>query len=235
MQVEHDCFELTLEREGRRPMRYEDRTRLHDPDRLEFESGVERLDDGVYHVAVLTPMRDVTGAMLAWWFGTYMQTTEHYKMWHPRDHVWMDWENKSPGTHVGGHHLVHEYLGGQLQKLRISFLDPVENMGPEAKAPGRLFVCAQVGALGRPIKIARMVHAAYDTAWGCELRSHFWMGLVESEQLGGLVQRIANTRWARGRTVTHAAAQALEAHCHEEMSNLARFLPALYAREGQGD
>ena len=109
--------------------------------------------------------------------------------------------------------------------------DPVENMGPEAKAPGRLFVCAQVGALGRPLKLARMVHAVYDTGWGCELRSHFWMGLVETDLLGGLVQRVANTRWARGLALSRAAAQALEAHCHEEMSNLGRFLPSLYARE----
>ena len=212
-------------------MRYEDRTKLHSPERLEFENGVEQLDNGVYHVAVLTPMRGGSAAMFGWWFGTFMQTTEHYKMWHPRDHVWMDWDNKSPGTHVGAQHLVHEYIGGKLQKLRISFLDPVENMGSEAHAPGRLFVCAQVGVLGRAVEVARMVHAVYDTEWGCELRSHFWMGLVETDQLGGLVQRIANTRFARGRALSHSAAQALEAHCHEEMSNLGRFLPDLYARE----
>ena len=123
-------------------MIYEERAQLLDPTSLEFESGVEKLEDGVYNVAVLTPMLGVRAEMIAWWFGTYMQTTEHYKMWHPRDHVWMDWEDKSPGTHVGAHHLVHEYIGGKLNKLRISFLDPVENMGPRAVDPGRLFVCA---------------------------------------------------------------------------------------------
>jgi len=40
----------------------------------------------------------------------------------------MDWENESPGTHVGAHQLVHEFIGGKLQKLPISFLDPLENM-----------------------------------------------------------------------------------------------------------
>ena len=213
-------------------MRYEDRTRLLDPEDLAFESGVERLDDGVFHVAVLTRMPGTRAEMIAWWFGTYMQTTEHYRMWHPRDHVWMDWEDKSPGTHVGAHHLVHEYIGGKMQRLRISFLDPVENLGPRASEAGRLFVCARVGLLGRPVSVARMVHAACDTPWGCELRSHFWMGHVESGLLGGLLQTVGNTPWLRRRAVSRAAAQALEAHCHEEMTTLGGFLPELYAREG---
>ena len=210
-------------------MRYEDRTRLLAPEGLDFESGVERLDDGVFHVAVLTRMPGVTAEMIAWWFGTYMQTTEHYRMWHPRDHVWMDWENKSPGTHVGAHHLVHEYIGGKLNKLRISFLDPIENLGPDATESGRLYVCARVGLLERPIAVGRMVHAALDTSWGCELRSHFWLGLVETELLGGLVEAAGNTPWLRRRILSRLDAYALEAHCHEEMTTLGGFLPELFA------
>lgn len=215
-------------------MRYEDRQLLLTPERLAFESGVERLEDGVQHVAVKTPMRGVRPEMIAWWFGTYMQTTEHYQRWHPRDHVWMDWADKTPGTHVGASHLVHEYIGGRLNELRIHFLDPVENMGPEAKAPGRLYLCARVFDLQRDIGVARMVHAAYETDWGCELRSHFWMGIVETDLLGGWVEKLANTRFVRRRQVPHAAAQALECHCHEEMSTLASFLPALHAQETAG-
>jgi hypothetical protein len=210
-------------------MNYEDRNRLLAPESLEFESGVERLDDGIFHVAVLTRMPGASAEMIAWWFGTYMQTTEHYRMWHPRDHVWMAWENKSPGTHVGAHHLVHEYIGGKLHKLRITFLDPVENMGPDANASGRLFICARVGLLGRPIAVARMVHAAHDTPWGCTLRSHFWMGHVETRLLAGLVQAAGNTQWIRKRVLSRADAHALEAHCHEEMTTLAGFLPELFA------
>ena len=210
-------------------MRFEDRRQLLEPEALAFESGVEGFEDGTYHVGVLTQMPRVKSAMIAWWFGDYMQTTEHYKMWHPRDHVWMDWENKSPGTHVGAHHLVHEYIGRRMHKLRISFLDPEEDLGPEAKRAGHLFVCARVSLLGQPVTVSRMVHAARDTEWGCELRSHFWMGLVETSQLGGLAQTIANTPWFRRRALSHADAQALEAHCHEEMTILSRFLPDLYA------
>ena len=168
--------------------------------------------------------------MIRWWFGKYMQTTEHYRMWHPRDHVWMAWDGKAPGTHVGAHHLVHERIGGRLHKLRISFLDPVENLGPGAADAEQLFVCAKVGLLGRPVTVARMVHAATTTPWGCELRSHFWLGLVESGLLGGLVQTLGNKPWLRRRAVSRADAQALEAHCHEEMTYLAGFLPELHAK-----
>lgn len=209
-------------------MRYADRTQLLAPEHLAFESGIERLPDGTFHVAVLTPMRNVRAEMIAWWFGSYMQTTEHYKRWHPRDHLWMDWEDKTPGTHVGAHHLVHEYIGGKMNRLRISFIDPEADLGPESSDAGRLFICAKVGELDRPVSIGRMVHAVYDTGWGCEMRSHFWLGHFETQILGGLAQKLANTAWLRRRAVSRAMAYGLEAHCHEEMSNLARFLPALF-------
>jgi hypothetical protein len=68
------------------------------PEQLPYLSGVERLPDGILHVAVLTRMPGVSPEMIAWWFGEYMQTTEHYRRWHPRDHVWMSWANKRPRT-----------------------------------------------------------------------------------------------------------------------------------------
>ncbi len=211
-------------------MRWEDREALLAPDPLAFESGVERLADGSQHVAVLTSMPGVRAEMIAWWFGSYMQTSEHYRMWHPRDHVWMDWEDKSPGTHVGAHHLVHEYIGGRLQKLRISFLDPVETLGAAAAEPGRLFVCARVGLLGRPVRLGRMVHAAHDHDWGCSLRSHFWLGDVEIGAGGGFAERAANSRALRRLATSAGRGRALEAHCHEEMTFLAGFLPELHRK-----
>jgi len=77
-------------------MRFEELPTLLAPERLPYLSGVERLADGVLHVAVLTRMPGVSPEMIRWWFGEYMQTSEDYKRWHPRDHVWMDWEDKRP-------------------------------------------------------------------------------------------------------------------------------------------
>ena len=51
----------------------------------------------------------------------------------------------------------------------------------------------------------------------------------KADLLGGLVQAAGNTPWIRRRAVSRADAYALEAHCHEEMSTLGRFLPDLFA------
>ncbi|MBW2629813.1 MAG: hypothetical protein JRE45_19660, partial [Deltaproteobacteria bacterium] len=79
-------------------MKFDELSTLLTPEKLPYLSGVERLADGTLHVAVLTRMPEVSPRMIAWWFGEYMQATEHYKRWHPRDHIWMSWEDKRPGT-----------------------------------------------------------------------------------------------------------------------------------------
>ena len=75
-----------------------------------YVSETRRLFDGSYLVAVRTPMPSVKADMVRWWFLNFLNTTEHYKWWHPNDHVWMDWENKIPGEIIGASHLVHEYI-----------------------------------------------------------------------------------------------------------------------------
>ena len=70
---------------------------FNDSKHVEFESGVRRLRDGTVEVASLVSMPGVTSDMFRWWFSDYLQTTEHYRMWHPKDHVWMDWEHKTLG------------------------------------------------------------------------------------------------------------------------------------------
>ena len=57
-------------------MRYEDRITLHTPEALESWSGVERLGDGVCHLAALTRMTGTRAEMIGWWFGTYTRTPE---------------------------------------------------------------------------------------------------------------------------------------------------------------
>ena len=89
-----------------------------------LETGVVRQANGVYRVRTLTRMPGVKAHMVRWWFANYMQTTEHYKRWHPSAHVWMEWENKVPGEWIGASHLVHEYIGNDLHKLRIQFVEP---------------------------------------------------------------------------------------------------------------
>lgn len=216
-------------------MRFEELSALLSPEGLPYASGVERLPDGILHVAVLTRMPDVTPRMIAWWFGEYMQTTEHYRRWHPRDHLWMAWQDKRPGTHVGAKHLVHERIGGRLQKLRITFVPPEEYFQDALeRAPGALAICARPGLLEQPIDLGRMVHLALPRPWGCELHSRFWLGIVRSRAGHRLVEAIGNRSWARRSRARFSFGRALLVHCHEEMTNLAGFLPELYAGEAQG-
>lgn len=216
-------------------MHFEQVASLCAPDALPYQSGIERLADGILHVAVLTRMPGVTPRMIEWWFGDYMETTEHYKRWHPRDHVWMAWEDKQPGTHVGAKHLVHEYIGGKLQKLRITFLPSEEYFGDALRrVPGAVAICARPGLLGQPIDLGCMVHLALPRDWGCELHSRFWLGRVRSRADSRFVEKVGNTPWLRRIRLNATMGRALSVHCQEEMSTLAGFLPELYANETRG-
>lgn len=214
-------------------MKLDDVSALVTPDELPYSSGVERLPDGALHVAVLTRMPDVSPKMVGWWFGEYLRTTEHYKRWHPRDHVWMRWEDKRPGTHVGAKHLVHEHIGGRLHKLRIAFVPPEDFFeNALAQAPGAFAVCGRTGLLDRPIDVGHLVHLALPRPWGCDLHSRFWLGHVASRRRSNGLEAVANMRWVR-RLATVSFGRALAVHCHEEMSTLAGFLPELYPSEAR--
>jgi hypothetical protein len=199
---------------------------------LPLENGYALNSDGMYHVACSTPMPGVTGAMIDWWFG-YITTTEQYKQWHPMDHVYSTWAGPhGDSKYIGGHHLVKEYIGTQLQQLRISFKDPSVYFGPGwkadfEKAGVETAVCARValwtgiGTWG--LNTGHVIHLVQKdpNGNGVIMRSRFWLGDVP-----GIVFATI-----RAGLVPEEAAKGLEKHCREEMSNLATFLPELYQSE----
>ncbi len=196
------------------------------PGHLELESGYTRLPDGQLHVAAWTTMFQCTGPMVDWWFG-FLETTEQYKWWHPKDHVWCEWVGeRGTGRYVGGTHHVHEYIGGELLKLKIHFRDPAEYLDVTqfASAGVTAAVCARVGPLEAPVWAGHLIHLCRDTDYGCEMRSRFWLGDTDPPEL-------APDRAARTALFPDAVGQGLVKHCHEEMSYLAGFLPELHARE----
>ena len=92
-------------------MRLDEANQLLDPGHLPFESGYLRQGDGQLHVAAHTAMVGCKGRMIEWWFG-YLETTEQYKWWHPKDHLWCEWKGeRGTGRYVGGEHHVHENIG----------------------------------------------------------------------------------------------------------------------------
>ena len=193
------------------------------------------LRDGTYLVAVPTPMPGVSAAMVRWWFADFLQTTAHYKWWHPRDHVWMDWENKKPGEIYGASHLVHEYIGGEMGKLRIQFVEPQEFFGRDPNDADTFVLCARVGLLEQSVNVTRMCHIIRNVKGGAEMRSRFWLGHVAArdgnDEVASPVNLIGNSWLNRRLQLDNALADGLFQHATEEMAYLAKLLPPLYLRE----
>ena len=201
-------------------MNLEDANRLLEPGYHDMESGWMRLPDGMLHVAGRTAMPGCTSAMIDWWFG-HVRTTEQYIPWHPEDHVWCDWEGPA-GEYVGGTHLVHEYIGGQMNKLRIHFVPPETYLDTDRfeEAGVGTAVCARTGPLEGGLWVGHLIPLVRNTPSGCEMRSRFWLGDFEPA--------IADTPEAIRKIIPDAVGWGLQKHCNEEMGYLAGFLPALY-------
>jgi len=202
-----------------------------------YLSETRRLLDGSYLVAVRTPMPSVKAEMVRWWFLNFLNTTEHYKWWHPNDHVWMDWENKIPGEIIGASHLVHEYIGGELSKLRIQFVNPAEFFGYNPNDENTFVICARAGMLDIEINIAKMCHIVKNNESGSEMRSRFWLGHVASREgnqtIPSITGFIGNMAISRLFAVSKKDAEDLKRHAKEEMSFLAKLLPSLYYSENK--
>jgi len=217
-------------------MRFAEANDLLNPGYLKIESGVVDYPDGFKTVCALARMPRCRAKMVEWWF-RYLGGTEQYKLWHPTDHLFSDWEERKAGTHIGSSHLVHEYLAGSdgpNYKLRINFRDPSEfyDTARYAKLNGAA-ICARIGSLEQPVNFARMTHCVRNTDAGCEMRSRFFLGHIESRDPS---QPISDAEAAeiRRERVTDELARRLHQHCTEEMSYLAELLPIMY-RQVTGD
>ena len=76
---------------------------------MKLETGFERLESGVLHVACRTDMHGCSGEMFEWWFRS-RPDTQRYIWWHPVDHVASHWIEGTADTHIGSIHLAEESL-----------------------------------------------------------------------------------------------------------------------------
>jgi hypothetical protein len=194
-------------------MRLEEVNQLMEPGYSPFETGYKRLSNGQMHIAALTRMPRCSGKMVDWWFG-YAGDTGKYKLWHPADHIIGDWDkNWSPGHYIGASHLVHEYIGGEICKLKITFREPSDYFDTSRfkEAGVTAAICGRVGALEEDKQLGHLIHFVRDTDYGCQMRSRFWL-FDAPDEFG----------------------RALMTHNIQEMGYLADLLPDLYARETAG-
>ncbi|KAF2399285.1 hypothetical protein EJ06DRAFT_531603 [Trichodelitschia bisporula] len=213
--------------------------RLLDQPYSTLESGWTRLPSGELYIAAHTFMPAVTSAMIDWWFG-YIHSTADYALWHPYDHISSAWAGPrlNNSTYIGGHHLVEERIGGQLQRLRLSFVSPGVYFGPDWERKFRehgwaTAVCARVGtwdgsgADAPTVRTGHVIHLVRDEAGGARMRSRFWVGDVEGLPAGpeGVAVREGLFR--------DEVAEGLLRHASEEMAFLGNVLPGMYARHSR--
>ena len=217
-------------------MRFENVADLLKPGYLPMESGIETFADGFVTVSALTRMPWCKAKMVDWWFG-WLGGTDQYKLWHPADHLFSDWEGRVDGKYVGASHLVHEYLAGPdgpVFKLKIQFQDPGVFLGhPAFGQYDGVAVCAKIGALEQPLNLGRMVHFVRNTSFGCEMRTRFFLGFIETRD-GAPALEAESAAAVRAELVTADLARRLHQHATEEMGYLADLLPVLY-RQVTGD
>jgi len=157
---------------------------LLEPGYQPMETGYLRLPNGQMHVRVLTRMPGCKGKMVDWWFG-YLDGTEKYKMWDPKSHMSLEWdEHWSPGHYIGASHTVEENIGGAVLKVRIQFFNPTEifdtSRFEEAKVGAVIY-----GKVYNPDETPNgmFIHFLRDKDHGCEMRSRFW--LYEAPDMAG--------------------------------------------------
>lgn len=192
-------------------MLFEEANQLLEPGYQPIETGFYRLLNGHMYLAVLTRMPHCKGKMVDWWFGT-LDSTEKYKMWEPKSHVGLEWdESWKPEQYIGSSFIVEKKLGGRVIKLRIHFHEPSEFLDRSRfdEAGVGTVICANAYDLEK-VPLGRIIHFIRDTNYGCEMRSRFWLFRASETVCMDLMQ-----------------------HYIEEMGNLADFLPDFYARENE--
>jgi len=237
----------------RSPMRAADALNVKDINSLlqpgyhSVENGYCELADGSGYVASLVPFPGCSGEAFRWWFWWHSVEPARYTLWYPYNHVAANPVDRDvltePGRtdeerYIGNTHLVDEYMGPDLIKIAIAFVDPKE-LGFDTARFGEAGVvghaCARVSLRNAHLEAATMVHLARQTDDGFELRSRYWFGndpklsvLGRSIPLGGVAAATGmQRRMGAGRL---AYEQLL--HDQIEFTHLSTFLADIHAEFG---
>ncbi|MFB0562551.1 MAG: DAPG hydrolase family protein [Candidatus Lokiarchaeia archaeon] len=151
-------------------------------------------------------LQGVTPKMLDWWWD-HIDTTERYKLWHPKDHKSFRWEVSPKKGHIGAIHLVMEEIGGNPTALRIRWEDP--SSVPISTTYSHVNAASILDDDDKPFSWLVCEYEA--TQNGTRMRSTYRLP-------AGVPQRFI---------------EGLRKHDQEEMANLPEFLPELYKKENK--
>jgi hypothetical protein len=225
---------------------YERINDLLDPGYHEVENGYCILENGAGYVAVNNVFPGCTVDMMKWWFAWHAAGPGlRYALWFPPGHVTIAVSDQGraklhdPKIPTGEKsqnidHFVREDVGGGVEDIVISFLDP-QTMGFDMsrfREPNVAWVFGGYGVsestVGPPMKApAIMLHLCRQIEGGVELRTRFWMGYRINQGRG----MCTLPPWVR---IPVEAPMGLAYHNVMEYSNLASFLPEIYAELGPG-
>lgn len=189
-------------------------------------SGLDILEDGRLHCWIEHEVvRGVTPAMLVWWFqhldGDMLlggRRISRYRVWHPRDHIAIEYARRNPDGSVGVGTVIHlsEMLGANPDYL-VDVYTEVTKLD-------------EAGFAHRPrfhgLRLARMDYEFEETAEGTLYRNSLTVGAE------GMLGRLVNPVLRR-LVFDEARGRAWIKHNIEEVGNFESFLPALCASESR--
>ncbi|KDN69381.1 putative PhlG protein [Colletotrichum sublineola] len=219
--------------------------RMLEPGYHRYENGWRALPDGTGYVASRTRFPGATGDMVRWWFWWHSVEPERYALWFPYDHLsvhssYADRLHRTDLSHtqkwLGSTHRVTEFIGTTKMTIQIHFVDPAHYglPWPELQAAGyEAAVCAEIwdGSVTN-LKIGDFLHLWRNTEDGLELRSRYWLGGGVHYKLFGMkvgIDYLAGALGIKRRMAGENIAYEHFIHDQTEFTNLASFLPDLYA------
>ncbi len=147
-------------------------------------------------------LRGVAPDMITWWWDN-IDTTERYKLWHPKDHISFEWVVPPKDGHVGAIQKVRERVAGISFTFLIRWEDP-ESISGDFQFTLSAAVIGNDGSVR-----SRLTHEYESAPYGTRMRSSF---IVPASAPGFFVK-------------------GLKRHNREEMQCFCDFLPELYRQE----
>jgi hypothetical protein len=220
---------------------WDDRHKLVKAGYLSGENGWARFGDGSAYVAVKTFFPGATAEMIDWWFEWAQREEDiRYKIWYPGAHYAMSQaptpnaaNYEKPKAYWGKSRFPVEDVGVGVARLRLDFVPPSE-FGFDELPEGSTMLAVRVGLPNGLLKTTDMIHFVRPVEGGVEMRSRFWIAREFEAMAGGLgvAAALADNALVKQVVVPENLPQELALHCANEYSQLASFLPEVFAEYG---